>query len=253
MTKNKAETSLLGQGKNEETNTVSFQFRAPPPKFRLDFQRSSEELWQVAVDWVHDPLCRKYVSWIVKRYARYAAAEQEDIRHLAMISAFEALELCYKKNEDESSFNGIFFHIFKRSCLKMAAGPLQISVGDGIGNITSGGTTLAHRTPLELLLLKEDLRYRARYDEMLMTAALGVMTTKQREAWTTFLKVSETAGTGKANQAAAELGVGRREVYSLLSRGIQKVSKGVGQGLIMPELADLASEDHPGLILPQRP
>lgn len=210
-----------------DKNGVMFQFSAPPPRFRQELQNTPEALWEMAQQYVEEN--RSYIAWVSKRYLPFASAESGDIQHQALVATFEALVKCLKKNDLEK-FNGYFFYGFRRACLSMAAGPLQIPYGEDITNMA--GSSSSENSPLELLLRHEDERLRVRQTDLLMQAAFSMMSRKQQSAWSVYM-ASASEGTERTDEAARGLGVSRREAYLLLDRGIGRVRRATEVGLIV--------------------
>jgi len=85
----------------------------------FDQQAVSNEMWEMAMQWVSDN--RKLIRQIASPYRRYMAAENADLFQEATISAFKALLTASKKAKPRQ-FVPFFRVIFKTNCIKLASG-----------------------------------------------------------------------------------------------------------------------------------
>lgn len=80
---------------------------------------SSDEIWELAVQWVSDN--KKLVRQIASPYLRHMAADSSDLLQEATIAAFKALNIVRDK-ERPQEFVLFFRVVFKTNCIKLSSG-----------------------------------------------------------------------------------------------------------------------------------
>lgn len=170
--------------------------------FFIDQQTISNEIWEMAMQWVSEN--RKLIRQIASPYRRHMAADNADLVQEATIAAYKAL-LVARKKAQYKQFVPFFRVIFRTNCIKLASG-IQTEFCLEIHNLS---------VP-DLRKEKQDSE-----DAELVEEALKSVSKRQREICIWLLEQPEPAST---SELAKEFNITRRHACRLISNSIKRIA-----------------------------
>jgi len=169
--------------------------------FFLKGHISSNQIWELAVQWVDDN--KKLVRQIAAPYQRHMAADTSDLFQEATISAFNAINIVLKK-EKSAQFTQFFRVIFRTNCIKLASGVRAIHCD--INHVSSP--------------LNEQEHPEAK-DHTALNNAFNVMTKRQRQVCHWILNQPLPISTP---DLAKQFKISRRHACRLVSSSLERIS-----------------------------
>ena len=170
--------------------------------FFIDQKTISNEIWEMAMQWVAEN--RKLIRQIASPYRRYMAADNADLVQEATIAAYKAM-LVARKKAKHKQFVPFFRVIFKTNCIKLASG-IQTEFCLEIHNLPAP----------DLREEKQDYE-----NPEIVEEALKSVSKRQREICIWLLAQPEPASTP---ELAEEFNISRRHACRLISNSIKRIA-----------------------------
>jgi len=166
---------------------------------------TSRDKWDAAQAWVDAN--QALIEAIAGPYFRYMAADKEDLRHEAILAAYDTLETLLARELAPDRFGAHFRVIYRTRCMRMASGA-RVTTGFDLDRLPAISPSI--------------IRESETTNNDAIHEAMRVLTRRQRQICSWILSQSRPVST---SQVAEVFGVSDRYVRKILNQSVEQIKE----------------------------